>query len=157
MINICISEKSNQYNSSDWNYKFFSEVPALSWPCCKDKWGLGRNCDEVSVLAYLPAEHFVFRKGSKLRDENKCCRWWMWIKREQAAVSQRTLAKSGRSTDKATKYKTVWGTYAVANEMLKQAASRCPFLLYLQGLARHCKAETTFTFHFSIISAFESI
>ena len=34
--------------------------------------------------------------------------------------------------DDATKYKTAWGNYAVENEMLKQAASRFPFLLYLQ-------------------------
>ena len=26
-----------------------------------------------------------------------------------------------------------------------------------QGLASYCKAETTFTFHFSIINAYESI
>ena len=80
----------------------------------------------------------MFCKGSKLqgatlRGENKCCKWLMCIKRDQhAAVSQRALAKSGRSTDDATKYKTAWGNYAVANAMLKQAARRFPFLLYLQ-------------------------
>ena len=57
----------------------------------------------------------------------------MCIKRDQhAAVSQRALAKSGQSIDDAAKYETAWGNYAVENEMLKQAASRCQFLLYLQ-------------------------
>ena len=89
----------------------------------------------VSLCTRLeePAKHIVFCKGSKLRGENKCCKWLMCIKRDQpAAVSQRALAKSGRSTDDATKYKTAWGNYAVENEKLKQAASRFPFLLYLQ-------------------------
>ena len=57
-----------------------------------------------------PAKHFVFCKGSKLRGKNKCCKWLMRIKREQVAVSQRALAKSGRSTDDATEYKTAWAT-----------------------------------------------
>ena len=72
----------------------------------------------VSLCTRLeePAKHFVFCKGSKLqgatlRGENKCCKWLMCIKRDQhAAVSQRALAKSGRSTDDATKYKTAWAT-----------------------------------------------
>ena len=62
-----------------------------------------------------PVKQFVFCKGSKLqgatlRGENKCCKWWMCIKRDQAAVSQRALAKSGRSTDDAAKYKAAWAT-----------------------------------------------
>ena len=138
-----MQKKGDQYNSSDWNDKSFSEMPALSWPCCKDKWGLVRNCDEVSELAYSlgrasKALFIMFCKGFKLqgatlRVENKCCKWLMYIKRDQhAAVSQRALAKSGQSIDDAAKYETAWGNYAVENEMLKEAASRCQFLLYLQ-------------------------
>ena len=62
-----------------------------------------------------PAKHFLFCSAkvpnckvqlceAKTSAANGC------IEREQAAVSQGALAKSGRSTDEAAKYKTAWAT-----------------------------------------------
>ena len=67
-----------------------------------------RNCEEVSELAYSPgraSKALSVLQDATQRGENKCCRWWICIEKEQAAVSQSALAKSGRSTDDAAKYK----------------------------------------------------
>ena len=62
----------------------------------------------------------------------------------------------GRALDSVELYDVAADSW-IQGEKDENAGSRAFVIFHFKGLASYCKAETTFTFHFSIINALESI